>query len=655
MTCLLVAVPLLAQRDGVVSQIMPPPPPPPPPPSRDATLARTQAVPIGTGSLGGTVVAADTGRPIRGARVTVSGTASGGSAPAGAAPAGARNVVGGIAGGSTVTLGAIAQSASSGPGLTRNTITDEQGQFLFEAMPSGQFTVNAILSQYLPLAYGQKGPGRQPAFIRMAEGQRVSITLPMQRGGVITGTVYGEDGAPAVNAQVRLLRYVSNAGMRRLQQTGGSSTDDRGVYRAFGLTPGDYIVATTPQANDMMLADRVATDAAAFQRALAAARASQRPGSAAPSVVTLPASTVQMIDGRPVEQGGFAPTYYPSAISPGAAMTVAVSAGEERSGVDIRVVLVRAGSVTGTAFGAPEGTRVQIAMVNESPEAEQSYLGAQVGLEGRFFLRNVAPGQYTVFAQTVPVPSPSTNGSYVPPPPLTGEQRLWAKASVFVDGQSSPSVDLVLQPGRSISGTVALDMASRSDASRRMTVALLTTPGPVQLPQYGPLPEAVVDTEGRFAIPGVGPGRYTLRITGGGVVRSAIVNGEDILDAPLVLAGDRDVTGVVITVTDKPSGLTGTLSDASGSPAADYSILLVPAESRYWTPGSRRIQMTRPDMSGRYTFRTVPAGDYLLAAVSDIEPGAQYDPEFLKTLAGAALRVSIAESAVATQNIRVSQ
>ena len=111
----------------------------------------------------------------------------------------------------------------------------------------------------------------------------------------------------------------------------------------------------------------------------------------------------------------------------------------------------------------------------------------------------------------------------------------------------------------------------------------------------------------------------------------------------------------MLTITDRTQELTGILTDPSGNPAMDYIILAVAADTRFWTPGSRRIVSTRPDTSGRYSFRNLPPGEYLLATVTDLEPGGEFDPEFLKTLAGASIRVTLLEGGKTNQDIRVTR
>src|SRR5688572_28950156 len=72
-----------------------------------------------------------------------------------------------------------------------------------------------------------------------------SVTLTLRKGGVITGRVLKSNDAPVVAAPVRAFRVRDENG----KATEGSSalaermTDDRGVYRMYGLLPGTYIVS----------------------------------------------------------------------------------------------------------------------------------------------------------------------------------------------------------------------------------------------------------------------------------------------------------------------------------------------------------------------------------------------------------------------------
>ena len=153
-------------------------------------------------------------------------------------------------------------------------------------LPAGQFSLMVSQSQFLPTNYGQKRPGGQGTPIRLTDGQQLSLKIQMVRGGVITGTIYGEDGEPQRNIQVRGLRQMMSNGVRRWLQSGYASTDDRGVYRLFGLQPGDYIVSATPSASEFRN-EGMETDLAAIEQAIASGNVEPPAAPGLPPTVTV--------------------------------------------------------------------------------------------------------------------------------------------------------------------------------------------------------------------------------------------------------------------------------------------------------------------------------------------------------------------------------
>jgi hypothetical protein len=241
-----------------------------------------------------------------------------------------------------------------------------------------------------------------------------------------------------------------------------------------------------------------------------------------------------------------------------------------------------------------------------------------------------------------------------PPPRLSPEETLWGRADVTVEGQSTVNVSISLQPGRAISGMVVFDAVKPPDlAQARVTVSLANPPF-TSMPVFGPPAQAPVGPDGRFTLGGVIPGKYILRASWG-VQKSVVIGGDDVLDFPLDFDGGRDITDAVITVTDRANEVSGLLTDVSGKPALDYTVVLASRDNRYWTAGGRRILTARPGPDGRYTFRNVPAGGYFLGAVTDLEQGGQYDPEFLKSLMGASMTVTVNEGEKQAQDLRLAK
>ncbi len=658
----------VSSGQAVVGQPRDAPPPPP-------TVRR---IPIGTSVISGTVTAADTGRPVRGARVSVSGSTLAAGAARGAAPG---VTIGGIVGGTgaappvAVSPGGIVVSGipttgrgvlpgGSGTSLSRTVLTDALGQFSFQRLPAGQFTLNVSQTQFLPTVYGQKRPGGQGTAVRLADGEQLNLKIPMLRGGVITGTVIGEDGEPQRGVPVRGLRYVMTNGVRRLQQSGFANTDDRGVYRLFGLQPGDYLVSATPNAFDSPFNDRMNTEMAAIEQAIASGAVQPPAAPGLPSTVMVPITQPPSPMTPPeTPPPAYLPVYAPSSLIASGGTKVTIAGADERAGVDIQLRLGQASHVQGTIGTALEpGVAVQVSLINDDPTLDGvSNNSARVDQNGRFMFRAIAPGKYTVFAYTVPAPPSVTivNGQPVrpeqpmAPPRLTDAQKLWGRTSVVVEGQSVVELNLPLRAARSISGIVVFEMAKAPDLTRvRPTVFLTSAPSAGSIPMTTGPSSVQIEPDGRFMLTGVLPGRYTLR-GGGGLVKSAIIAGQDTADFPLDFTGEHDIMDAVLTVTDKVSQITGVLTDALGKPAIDYTVIVAPSDSRFWTPGSRRIAMSRPSSEGLYVFGNLPPGDYVLAVVTDIEQGGQYDPEFLRSLASGAVRVAMVEGARVTQDLRV--
>ena len=108
-----------------------------------------------------------------------------------------------------------------------------------------------------------------------------------------------------------------------------------------------------------------------------------------------------------------------------------------------------------------------------------------------------------------------------------------------------------------------------------------------------------------------------------------------------------------VTYTDKPTNLVGVFQDRSGRVATDYFILIFPTDRKYWTPGSRRVQMTRPSTDGTFSAKGLPAGEYFLAALTDLETGEWNDPTLLEQLVTSSIKVTLRDGQTTTQDLRI--
>jgi hypothetical protein len=123
------------------------------------------------------------------------------------------------------------------------TSTAADGRFEIKEIPAGRYTVSATKGSYVTLAYGQRRPGEPGTPIEVADGQTVEkVNFSMVKGGVMTGVLMDDTGEPMTAITVSVMRYQFAQGSRRLAPVGAASsrTDDTGTFRIYGLSPGEY-------------------------------------------------------------------------------------------------------------------------------------------------------------------------------------------------------------------------------------------------------------------------------------------------------------------------------------------------------------------------------------------------------------------------------
>lgn len=593
-------------------------------PPRDA--AQAPALLTGTAVIGGTIVVPGTGQPARRARVTLSAAEGGGS---------------------------------------RTTLTDDNGAFVFAGVAAGRYSLSASKAGHVGVNYGQTRPGRPGTPIQITDGEKFAANLQLPRGSVITGTVVDEHGEATPGTQVRVLRYVMQAGRRTLQQSGSGTTDDRGIYRVYGLQPGEYVVSAVPRnaGGGGMDPARLQAELDAVRQRLAAVRGDDETG----RELAMRASMLQATLPEQEEQAtGYAPIYYPGTPTAAEAAPVPLGVGEERSSVDFqlqRVPMARIDGMVANATGQAT-QNVQLTLTNAAQSTPGAgAITARADAEGRFRLTNVPPGNYRLIARanviTARPPGAETGGGGGRGGRGTQPGiRLWGSVDIPVDGRNVTNVVVPLQQGLTVTGRVAFDGTTRQAPAdlTRVRVSLLPADtagagGPVQ-PAVG-----TTDASGRFTIPGVLPGIYRLSASGGGsgwLLESATIDGQDTLDFPVEVKPGSSLGGAVITFSDLQSQLSGSIVNQRGDPAPSHTLILYSADERFWGPQSRRIRSTRPATDGQFSFSGFPPGDYKLVALADVEPGSWFDPAFLQQMEGAAISIRIAEGEKKVQNVQVT-
>ena len=490
----------------------------------------------------------------------------------------------------------------------QGTTTDSSGRFVFEDVEPGSYRLAAVRDGYVREEYGSTRPAGRGEVVPVDAGEYVDdIQFSMERAPTISGWVYGVDDNPMAGVLVEAfrLRY-TKYGVRALSIEQKTETDDRGEFRLFWLTPGEYLIRAT-----------YSEQAGGFR----------------------------IVGGRenpnlePAEEG-FPPIYYPSALGVDQALPIILEEGRDIGAIDIRIERLPAVSISGVVMDpgtAPPGGEISLAVAPRF--RSQSHMGSvafyyRADREGRFSIENLAPGSYVLMA-TKP-----------------GPQRLSANVALAAVTDIRNMV-LTLHAG------VALQAQARFESAVGFgpppfdlsgVFLLLYPPGGMSGSLgAGPL---LPNGQVRFTQP-VGLGRYEIVVRGlpeGYFLKSAEYLGVDALEAGLEITADRE--GLLdLVISDRSGSAGGIVVNRGDRPIRRARVVLIPTGS---LEGRRDLVFaTNTDDEGRFRVKTVPPGEYDVYAWEDVEPNAYYNSDFMKRFEGRGERIVVEAGDTASLRVRV--
>jgi hypothetical protein len=577
--------------------------------------------------------------------------------------------------------------------LPLRALTNGSGQFVFRDLPAGSYLVLAEKA-----GYGSGALGRRSALesanqaLTLGVGERKGdVALRLWKTASIGGAVVDEGGEPIVGLQVRAMAREMQAGRIRIMAFGSTgTTDDRGVYRIPGLRPGEYIVgivstqATVPSAlqeatRNLPFTDPIIRELERSNGSGIVNSAGQRIGD---WLLVAPVGSAASI--APVVRSDrvfvYPTTFHPAAAQLSQATVLTLASGEDRPGIDLQLRPVPTYRVSGQLTGAegPEVfTTVELIAAGAEDMQRDSDLATGTALTdrtGAFVFMGVPSGSYTARVLKLPArtlqttssatiiqtgsTTISTGGGLSAPPPIPDTPTFSASVPVAVNDADVSGLMVRLQPGARLTGRLVFDGTAAKptvDQLRTAVVQIDRADGRTVSANQFAMTRATVDQEGRFKTYQMPPGRYTVRVQTIGSawnLKSAVFKELDIADAPIDL-GSEDVGDVVITMTDRPSSLSGTVRNSRGADSTT-TVFVFPAAQALWndhgmTP--RRFRTARAGTDGGYRVPSLPPGDYLVAAITSVPPLDWMDPRFLQKLAALATRVSIAEGDKKVQDV----
>jgi hypothetical protein len=573
--------------------------------------------PAGTpnGAIAGQVVDAGTGKPVGAAIVILSGPGRD-----------------------------LQRYGLKGEGFTLKTevprvLTGADGRFLFRGLPAGSFTVQAWKSGYEEGASGRRRPWGVTQPVVLTDTQRsTDITILIWKNGAIAGRVFDESGEPAVGVQVRaLLKSFVNGRSRFTAAAEPVRTDDRGHYRFSLKAPGEYMIVVSARHIS------VPVSLVIEKRASVPTTGDVRPGG--PNVIQVGNAYHLIGSGTAIPPPPVAdrlmiypPVFHPSALAPAQATVIPLASGEERDAVDVQLQPVPTARVSGTVVspsGFTTGIILRLLPVGfETVAMEQDALAMPADANGTFTFPVVPAGQFSLrFAGTVSSGETFDSRAFI----------SWTNMPITVPAADLDGVVVNLRQPLRIRGSVEFQGGAppQITAPRGMSMGITLENLDEVLPRN--VGGGATWDEG-FTLFGYPGGRYLVRVADsptGWMFKSAMLDGRDVSEAPFDFQGD--VTGLVITFTDRWSGLGGSVQ---GAGAGGATVLVFPTDSQRWInygSNPRRLKSVRSTPQATFSIGSLPPGEYYAVAIPDEQTADWRDPKMLESLSRVATHVTIVE------------
>jgi hypothetical protein len=531
------------------------------------------------GRIEGTVLRAGSTEPVSGARVTVVRV----TAATGAFVPVAGNLTSSSFSGSTnVALPAVpgdgrgpfiqplpAPGPFPPPPIPAVT-TERDGRFVVPNLEEGGYRVTISMNGYVRQEYGQRVFPGQGIPLTLGRGEVLKdLVVNLTQTGAVNGRIIDNNGQPAANVPVQLIRASYNATAQRIFTTAGrATTNDRGEYRIFWIAPGRYYVAAGTAPGDgsasTQLDNYVFTFYPGTQDVSRASMLDVKAGSESVLDLVVPKQQHYRIRGRIIDALSQSPTLL---------------------GISLSVSTQGGGSASFTF--------------------SQAYNPAT----GLFEIRDLMPATYILQVNT---------------------GTATARVPVTVTNADIENLTIVLSTGTPVTGQARIENAATPTIPPATRVQL--RPVVAEIANFvGFAPNATPNAaDGTFRLDGVLRGEYRVIVTppNDHYVKAALLDRTDALNRTIEI-GNADNTARVLDVVLSPNvaQIDGVVTDDRLQPLPGVQVVLVPDRNR------ERVELFKAvtsDQSGKFILRSIAPGDYRLFAWEGLENFAYFDPDLLK-------------------------
>jgi len=473
---------------------------------------------------------------------------------------------------------------------------EEGGNYTATSDQDGQFNIANIQPGRYKLFVERPGYIEVDAKRRRSQGVSLSFDageavkdelLHMLPSAIVTGRVLDEDVDPVPDAEVTVWRRKFLSAGPKFEAAASAQTNDLGEYRIGGLLAGKYYVSAHAPVNFQSL---------------------------------VPAQTKTDEAGAKLPDTSYVTTYYPNTIDRGQAAALDLHAGDEMP-VNVSLVRTHTPRVGGSVAGYAPGMRVMVML--RSHETQAIVMASEVDKNGKFDIRHVPPGAYSLITAVW----------------KEGETRS-GLIEVDVGDTDIEGLQLMHSPAATIRGKLRMQSKTADTSSahyvslRRIDEVEDYSEAFTLVPDgaAGGLGFSQTKTDGSFELKNVTPGLYDVEVggntrdAGDSFVESISVGSKEFMESGLAVNGGT--IPVEVTLTSGAGIVEGSVVKDKNEPVANAVVIAVP-ESKYRKRKSF-YQRGNSDQQGRFRLRGLRPGNYTVFAWETLEDEQYFDPEFLR-------------------------
>jgi hypothetical protein len=504
----------------------------------------------------------------------------------------------------------VAENQKEGGNYTASTGAD--GNFHVDGVEPGRYRIFFERSGFV--AVNERGSKADINIFTVKPGQKIeNLTFRMLPTAVISGRITDEDGDPMPD--VRIVAQMEKPGKVNHEIAGATGTNDLGEFRLSGLFPGRYTVAAMPP-----------PDFRDYEK------------------LAKPSALVDSADAQSAKspETRYLMTFYPGTFDATQASVLALKAGDDMP-VNLTLLQSRTYLVRGIITGIATGEKPVIELRSKSGDSNRAS-SVDVGPDGQFEVRGVAPGTYSLFA---------TAG--------TESHSLFAREDIVVTAADVEGVKLSPSPSFSVSGHIRVEGVSNASITQyavNLRAARVPDNSSIYFSQDVFGINAAVDRLGNFEWGNVNRGNYEVQVFGGDrpggfFLKSAKIGGQDI-SAGFLASGPATVD---LVVSYNGGFVEGKVIEKEGDadsehPAISATVVAVPEEKYRNLPD--RFATGATDQNGHFTIRALAPGSYTLYAWQDVDENVYSDANFLKSQESNGRAIKVEENSRQVVDLKLS-